>query len=72
MRQSSLRILLKWLKTSYTPQVGKHLSKDVEAQILAFQHWIEAIDPHHRYGHSLHMYYEKWCKTDAGQPFFFW
>ncbi|CAL5411788.1 unnamed protein product [Camellia sinensis] len=30
------------------------------------------IDPRHRYGHCLHMYYEEWCKTDAGQPFFYW
>ncbi|KAI8000074.1 IQ domain-containing protein IQM3 [Camellia lanceoleosa] len=27
-----------------------------------------SIDPRHRYGHCLHMYYEEWCKTDAGQP----
>ncbi|XP_016497870.1 IQ domain-containing protein IQM3 isoform X1 [Nicotiana tabacum] len=53
-------------------KVGKGLSRDGKAQKLAFQHWIEAIDPRHRYGHSLHMYYEEWCKADAGQPFFFW
>ncbi|XP_004303008.1 PREDICTED: uncharacterized protein LOC101299784 [Fragaria vesca subsp. vesca] len=53
-------------------KVGKGLSKDAKAQQLAFQHWIEAIDPRHRYGHSLHVYYEEWCKADAGQPFFYW
>ncbi|KAM5559541.1 IQ domain-containing protein IQM3 [Rosa sericea] len=53
-------------------KVGKGLSKDAKAQKLAFQHWIEAIDPRHRYGHSLHVYYEEWCKADAGQPFFYW
>ncbi|KAJ0088009.1 hypothetical protein Patl1_32430 [Pistacia atlantica] len=53
-------------------KVGKGLSKDSKAQKLAFQHWIEAIDPRHRYGHSLHMYYEEWCKADACQPFFYW
>ncbi|XP_059667465.1 IQ domain-containing protein IQM3-like [Cornus florida] len=53
-------------------KVGKGLSKDAKAQKLAFQHWIEAIDPRHRYGHSLHLYYEEWCKDDAGQPFFYW
>ncbi|KAK9921207.1 hypothetical protein M0R45_029727 [Rubus argutus] len=53
-------------------RVGKGLSKDAKAQKLAFQHWIEAIDPRHRYGHSLHVYYEEWCKADAGQPFFYW
>ncbi|KAI3471840.1 hypothetical protein Pfo_028493 [Paulownia fortunei] len=53
-------------------KVGKGLSKDAKAQKLAFQHWIEAIDPRHRYGHSLHLYYDEWCKTNAGQPFFYW
>ncbi|KAF8020721.1 hypothetical protein BT93_G1223 [Corymbia citriodora subsp. variegata] len=53
-------------------KVGKGLSKDAKAQKLAFQHWIEAIDPRHRYGHSLHLYYEEWCKADSGQPFFYW
>ncbi|XP_004249826.1 IQ domain-containing protein IQM3-like [Solanum lycopersicum] len=53
-------------------KVGKGLSKDAKAQKLAFQHWIEAIDPRHRYGHNLHIYYEEWCKTESGQPFFFW
>ncbi|GMI79702.1 hypothetical protein HRI_001639500 [Hibiscus trionum] len=53
-------------------KIGKGLSEDAKALKLAFQHWIEAIDPRHRYGHNLHMYYEEWCKTDAGQPFFYW
>ncbi|XP_076935213.1 IQ domain-containing protein IQM3-like [Bidens hawaiensis] len=53
-------------------KVGKGLSLDCKAHKLAFQHWIEAIDPRHRYGHSLHLYYEEWCKADAGQPFFYW
>ncbi|KAL7596267.1 hypothetical protein Lser_V15G29833 [Lactuca serriola] len=53
-------------------KVGKGLSLDAKAHKLAFQHWIEAIDPRHRYGHSLHLYYEEWCKADAGQPFFYW
>uniref|UniRef100_A0A6M2EHN4 IQ domain-containing protein IQM3 n=1 Tax=Populus davidiana TaxID=266767 RepID=A0A6M2EHN4_9ROSI len=53
-------------------RVGKGLAMDVKAQKLAFQHWIEAIDPRHRYGHVLHLYYEEWCKADSGQPFFYW
>ncbi|KAK4769315.1 hypothetical protein SAY86_027465 [Trapa natans] len=53
-------------------KVGQGLSKDANAQKLAFQHWIEAIDPQHRYGHNLHVYYEKWCESDSGQPFFYW
>ncbi|KAJ0101605.1 hypothetical protein Patl1_05919 [Pistacia atlantica] len=51
-------------------QVGKGLSKDAKAQKLAFQHWIEAIDPRHRYGHNLNLYYEEWCKRDTVQPLF--
>ncbi|KAJ4970795.1 hypothetical protein NE237_003894 [Protea cynaroides] len=53
-------------------RVGKGLSKDTKAQKLAFQHWIEAIDPRHRYGHNLHIYYDEWCKSQGGQPFFYW
>ncbi|KAL5543039.1 hypothetical protein UlMin_010749 [Ulmus minor] len=53
-------------------KVGKGLSIDAKEQKLAFQHWIEAIDPRHRYGHSLHLYYLERCKTDAGQPLFYW
>ncbi|XP_051131528.1 IQ domain-containing protein IQM3-like isoform X2 [Andrographis paniculata] len=53
-------------------KVGKGLSQDAKAKKLAFQHWIEAIDPRHRYGHNLRLYYEEWCRTDAGQPFFYW
>ncbi|CAD5178126.1 unnamed protein product [Musa acuminata subsp. malaccensis] len=52
--------------------VGQGLSKDEKALKLAFLHWIEAIDPRHRYGHNLHFYYEEWCKSEAGQPFFYW
>ncbi|CAI9780207.1 unnamed protein product [Fraxinus pennsylvanica] len=63
----------RWNRVSLNAsKVGKGLSKDAKAQKLAFQHWIEAIDPRHRYGHSLHLYYEEWCKTNAGQPFFYW
>ncbi|KAL3628344.1 hypothetical protein CASFOL_027390 [Castilleja foliolosa] len=52
-------------------KVGKGLSKDAKAQKLAFQHWIESIDPRHCDGRSLHIYYEEWCKASAGQPFFY-
>nr|CBX24473.1 hypothetical_protein [Oryza glaberrima] len=30
------------------------------------------IDPRHRYGHNLHFYYDVWCQSQAGQPFFYW
>ncbi|XP_065036927.1 IQ domain-containing protein IQM1-like [Musa acuminata AAA Group] len=53
-------------------KVGKGLSKDEKAQKLALQHWLEAIDPRHRYGHNLHFYYDIWFKSESNQPFFYW
>ncbi|CAA2974187.1 Hypothetical predicted protein [Olea europaea subsp. europaea] len=53
-------------------KVGKGLSKDEKAQQLALQHWLEAIDPRHRYGHNLHLYYDVWFKSESAQPFFYW
>ncbi|KAF5748330.1 hypothetical protein HS088_TW04G00282 [Tripterygium wilfordii] len=53
-------------------KVGKGLSKDEKAQKLALQHWLEAIDPRHRYGHNLHFYYDVWSESKSSQPFFYW
>eukprot|EP00268_Persea_americana_P005236 TRINITY_DN11756_c1_g2_i1.p1 TRINITY_DN11756_c1_g2~~TRINITY_DN11756_c1_g2_i1.p1 ORF type:complete len:576 (+),score=125.71 TRINITY_DN11756_c1_g2_i1:96-1730(+) len=53
-------------------KVGKGLSKDEKARQLALQHWLEAIDPRHRYGHNLHFYYENWLHCESRQPFFYW
>ncbi|OQU93166.1 hypothetical protein SORBI_3001G492900 [Sorghum bicolor] len=53
-------------------KVGKGLSKDEKAQKLALQHWLEAIDPRHRYGHNLHYYYQYWLHCESKQPFFYW
>ncbi|KAJ6840672.1 IQ domain-containing protein IQM1 [Iris pallida] len=53
-------------------KVGKGLSKDEKAQKLALQHWLEAIDPRHRYGHNLHLYYDVWFDCESTQPFFYW
>ncbi|THU62512.1 hypothetical protein C4D60_Mb01t05920 [Musa balbisiana] len=53
-------------------RVGKGLSKDEKAQKLALQHWLEAIDPRHRYGHNLHLYYDVWFGSESSQPFFYW
>ncbi|XP_031488754.1 IQ domain-containing protein IQM1-like [Nymphaea colorata] len=53
-------------------KVGKGLSKDDKAQKLALQHWLEAIDPRHRYGHNLHFYYDLWFESESSQPFFYW
>uniref|UniRef100_A0A804JC43 IQ calmodulin-binding motif family protein n=1 Tax=Musa acuminata subsp. malaccensis TaxID=214687 RepID=A0A804JC43_MUSAM len=52
-------------------KVGKGLSKDQKAQKLALQHWLEAIDPRHRYGHNLHFYYDYWLHSESRQPFFY-
>ncbi|KAJ8486233.1 hypothetical protein OPV22_018718 [Ensete ventricosum] len=53
-------------------KVGKGLSKDEKAQKLALQHWLEAIDPRHRYGHNLQFYYDCWLQRESVQPFFYW
>ncbi|KAG8371757.1 hypothetical protein BUALT_Bualt13G0121500 [Buddleja alternifolia] len=53
-------------------KVGKGLSKNGKAQKLALQHWLEAIDPRHRYGHNLHFYYMKWLNSQSKEPFFYW
>ncbi|KAF5473998.1 hypothetical protein F2P56_005941 [Juglans regia] len=53
-------------------KVGKGLSKDEKARKLALQHWLEAIDPRHRYGHNLQFYYVTWLQCESTQPFFYW
>ncbi|KAA0055942.1 hypothetical protein IC582_003474 [Cucumis melo] len=53
-------------------RVGKGLSKNDKAQMLALQHWLEAIDPRHRYGQNLQFYYDKWLHSQSEQPFFYW
>ncbi|XP_062202632.1 IQ domain-containing protein IQM1-like [Phragmites australis] len=53
-------------------KVGKGLCKDDKAQKLALQHWLEAIDPRHRYGHNLHLYYDTWSASSSTEPFFYW
>ncbi|RYR77188.1 hypothetical protein Ahy_A01g001649 isoform B [Arachis hypogaea] len=30
------------------------------------------IDPRHRYGHNLHIYYDIWFESQSTQPFFYW
>ncbi|KAL8122870.1 IQ domain-containing protein IQM1-like [Apium graveolens] len=53
-------------------KVGKGLSKNEKAQKLALRHWLEAIDPRHRYGHNLKFYYDVWFTSQSRQPFFYW
>ncbi|CAL0322084.1 unnamed protein product [Lupinus luteus] len=64
---------LKWTRASNNAaKVGKDLSKDDRAQKLALRHWLEAIDPRHRYGHNLDFYYDVWFQSQSSQPFFYW
>ncbi|URD99351.1 calmodulin-binding protein [Musa troglodytarum] len=65
--------LSRWARArTRAAKVGKGLSKDEKAQKLALQHWLEAIDPRHRYGHNLHYYYDVWFESESTQPFFYW
>jgi len=32
----------------------------------------QQIDPRHRYGHNLHLYYEIWFQSSSTEPFFYW
>ncbi|KAL9224247.1 hypothetical protein vseg_000305 [Gypsophila vaccaria] len=63
----------KWARAkTRVAKVGKGLSQDEKAQKLALRHWLEAIDPRHRYGHNLHIYYDVWFNSESSQPFFYW
>ncbi|KAM1359500.1 hypothetical protein ACFX11_046485 [Malus domestica] len=53
-------------------KVGKGLSMDEKTPKLALIHWLEAIDPRHRYGQNLHLYYDVWFNSGSFQPFFYW
>ncbi|GMI97485.1 hypothetical protein like AT3G13600 [Hibiscus trionum] len=53
-------------------RVGKGLSKNDKARKLALQHWLEAIDPRHRYGHNLHFYFKQWVHSQSRERFFYW
>ncbi|XP_057731440.1 IQ domain-containing protein IQM5-like isoform X2 [Arachis stenosperma] len=63
----------KWRRArAMADEMGKEFSKDYKAQNLALSHWLEAIDPRHRYGHNLHFYYNIWFWSKSSQPFFYW
>ncbi|XP_020228208.1 IQ domain-containing protein IQM1 [Cajanus cajan] len=65
--------IAKWARArTMAAKVGKGLCKDDKAQKLALRHWLEAIDPRHRYGHNLHLYYDVWFHSQSSQPFFYW
>ncbi|XP_038678468.1 IQ domain-containing protein IQM2-like [Tripterygium wilfordii] len=56
------------------PKLGKGLSKSYKARhmVLVSLHWLEVIDPRHRYGHNLDLYYNKWLQCEIKEPFFSW
>eukprot|EP00252_Welwitschia_mirabilis_P025903 TRINITY_DN8264_c0_g1_i1.p1 TRINITY_DN8264_c0_g1~~TRINITY_DN8264_c0_g1_i1.p1 ORF type:complete len:497 (+),score=82.93 TRINITY_DN8264_c0_g1_i1:174-1664(+) len=63
----------RWLRLRVkASKVGRGLSKDENASHLVLQHWLEAIDPRHRYGHNLHFYYDVWFDSGTNEPFFYW
>ncbi|KAJ8756149.1 hypothetical protein K2173_024696 [Erythroxylum novogranatense] len=63
----------RWARAStMAAKLGKGLCKDEKAQKLALRHWLEVIDPRHRYGHNLHLYYNVWFSSGSCQPFFYW
>ncbi|GER41242.1 calmodulin-binding family protein [Striga asiatica] len=51
---------------------------DVDKHETAVSRWSRArtraakIDPRHRYGHNLHLYYVKWLSSQSKEPFFYW
>ncbi|GKV15353.1 hypothetical protein SLEP1_g26148 [Rubroshorea leprosula] len=44
----------------------------LSAIVIPTKHWLEAIDPRHRYGHNLHFNYDKWLNSQSEEPFFYW
>ncbi|KAA3488967.1 IQ domain-containing protein IQM1-like [Gossypium australe] len=61
-------VISKWPRAkTRAAKLGKGLSKDEKAHKLALQHWLEAIDPRHRYGHNLHFYYDVWLDVGDGK-----
>ncbi|KAG1346370.1 IQ domain-containing protein IQM1 [Cocos nucifera] len=51
---------------------------DVKKTETAVSRWSRArtraakIDPRHRYGHNLHLYYDVWSASESTEPFFYW
>jgi len=58
---SSKYIKLQRIKCNPTPSL--HYKKEL---------WFVQIDPRHRYGHNLQLYYNVWFTSQSSQPFFYW
>ncbi|KAK4427353.1 IQ domain-containing protein IQM1 [Sesamum alatum] len=66
-------VLSRWKRAcTRASTIGKGSSKDDKAHILIVKHWLEAIDPLHRYGETLLLYYNIWLSSHSPQPFFYW
>ncbi|CAA2992499.1 Hypothetical predicted protein [Olea europaea subsp. europaea] len=52
--------------------VGKGLSKNEKGQKLVLEHWLEAFDVQHRYGHNLRLYFINWFHSSTLEPFYYW
>ncbi|KAG6558111.1 hypothetical protein Mapa_000292 [Marchantia paleacea] len=63
----------RWLRLEKkAAKVGKGLLKNGKGKELVRQHWLEAIDPQHRYGHNLRFYFNEWRHSKTQEPFFYW
>ncbi|KAL0354532.1 UNVERIFIED_CONTAM: IQ domain-containing protein IQM4 [Sesamum radiatum] len=71
--EKSEDVLSRWKRACIRASViGKESCKDDKAQILIVKHWLEAIDPLHRYGETLMLYYNIWLSSHSPEPFFYW
>ncbi|XP_024521977.1 IQ domain-containing protein IQM5-like [Selaginella moellendorffii] len=63
----------RWIRAGReAAKVGRGLFQDEKAKKLAFQHWLEAIDVKHRYGHNLRFYFNAWERSGTKERFFTW
>eukprot|EP00899_Mesostigma_viride_P022699 jgi/Mesvir1/3613/Mv13027-RA.1 len=66
---SSKRWRIAGVKAKKISSGSKH---DKVALWLAIQHWLEAVDAKHRYGHNLLPYMVRWQASNTSEPFFYW
>ncbi|KAI4381043.1 hypothetical protein MLD38_007160 [Melastoma candidum] len=72
-KEKNETVVSKWARArTRAAKIGKGLAQNDKAQKLALRHWLEAIDPCHRYGHNLQFYYSVWFASESSQPFFYW
>lgn len=59
-------------KKSSTQRWISELTKAWKTWKGALQRWLEVIDPRHRVGRNLNLYFQMWMTSGGGQPFFYW